>query len=206
MLNPKCKICRRAGAKLLLKGERCLSPKCPFIRRPYPPGSQRKKRKPLSEYGKQLRERQKLRSWYNLREGQFKRYVKKILESRGKVEDAREALIRTLEKRLDNAVFRLGFAVSRDQARQLVSHGHFLVNGRKVNIPSYEVKKGDRIVIPSFQKGVFQNLKTDLKKHQLPSWLKLDIDRFEGEIIGEPSSEEAAPPAEISSIFEYYSR
>jgi len=114
MAEAKCKICRRAGTKLFLRGEKCLSPKCPMVRRPYPPGQKGKRRPtPLSEYGKQLREIQKLKSWYNLRERQFKKYVKEVLAKRGKVEDLGEILIRLLEKRLDNVIFRLGFATSR---------------------------------------------------------------------------------------------
>ena len=209
MVEAKCKICRRAGTKLFLKGEKCLSPKCPMVRRPYPPGQKGKRRPtPLSEYGKQLREIQKLKSWYNLRERQFKKYVKEVLAKRGKVEDLGEILIRLLEKRLDNVIFRLGFATSRAQARQLVNHGHFLVNKRSVNIPSYQVRKGDVISIKpqKAKKANFQNLKNLLKKHNLPSWLKLDLEKLEGKVIGEPTLEEAAPPVEISSIFEYYSR
>ena len=209
MAEAKCKICRRAGTKLFLKGEKCLSPKCPMVRRPYPPGQKGKRRPtPLSEYGKQLREIQKLKSWYNLRERQFKKYVKEVLAKRGKVEDLGEILIRLLEKRLDNVIFRLGFATSRPQARQLVNHGHFLVNGRSVNIPSYQVRKGDVISIKpqKAKKANFQNLKNLLKKHTPPSWLKLDLEKLEGEVIGEPTLQEAAPPVEISSIFEYYSR
>jgi len=209
MVEAKCKICRRAGTKLFLKGEKCLSPKCPMVRRPYPPGQKGKRRPtPLSEYGKQLREIQKLKSWYNLRERQFKKYVKEVLAKRGKVEDLGEILIRLLEKRLDNVIFRLGFATSRAQARQLVNHGHFLVNKRSVNIPSYQVRKGDVISIKpqKVKRANFQNLKNLLKKHNLPSWLRLDLEKLEGKVIGEPTLEEAAPPVEISSIFEYYSR
>lgn len=205
----KCKICRRLGVKLFLKGEKCLSPKCPMIKRPYPPGQKGKRRTlPLSEFGKELREKQKLRNWYNLNERQFKRYVKEVLKKRGKVEDAATLLIRKLESRLDNVIFRLGFASSHPQAQQLISHGHFLVNGKPVNIPSYSLKKGDKISIhpQSKKKGIFQNLPSLLKKHQPPSWLQLDREKMEGKVIAFPSLEEVAPPAEISAIFEYYSR
>ena len=209
MLNSKCKICRRLGVKLFLKGEKCLSPKCPMIKRNYPPGQKGKRRPtPLSEYGKALREKQKLKNWYNLEERQFKNYVKKILEKRGKVEDPSSLLIKTLESRLDNVVFRLGFANSRALAKQLVSHGHFLVNGRSINIPSYLVKNGDVISIKpqKIKKAIFQNLKNLLKKYKTPSWLALDVEKLEGKVIGEPTLQEAAPPAEISAIFEFYSR
>jgi small subunit ribosomal protein S4 len=209
MLNSKCKICRRLGIKLFLKGEKCLSPKCPMIKRAYPPGQKKKRRPtPPSEYGKALREKQKLKNWYNLKERQFKNYVKKILGRRGRVEDASNLLIKTLESRLDNIVFRLGLATSRPQAQQLVSYGHFLVNGKPINTPSYLVKKGDTILIKEqkAKKAIFQNLKNLLKKHKPPGWLELDIDKLGGKVIGEPNPEEVAPPVEISAIFEYYSR
>jgi len=180
-----------------------------MVRRPYPPGEKGKRRKGgLSEYGRELREKQKLRYWYNLEESQFQKYVKEILEKRGRVEDAVSLLIKKLESRLDNVIFRLGFAVSRAQARQLVSHGHFLLNGKPVNIPSIEVKKGDKITPhPSFQKSsFFRNILITLKKHKPPSWLELDIKKLEGKVKGEPSVEEAAPPAEIPVIFEFYSK
>lgn len=213
-LDSKCKICRRSGVKLFLKGDRCLSQKCAMIKRVYPPGTKGKRRqKTLSEYGRELREKQKLRNWYNLGEGQFRRYVKEILNTHRKKnsrspEDAPTLLIKALESRLDNIIFRLGVAVSRAQARQLISHGHFSVNGRKVKSPGYILKKGDKIIISASgrEKSIFQNLPTLLKNKQLPSWLSFDIKTLEGEITGQPSLEEASPPAEISLIFEYYSR
>jgi len=209
MKDKKCKICRRLGVKLFLKGERCLSQKCPIITKPYPPGEKGKKRtRQRSEYGKELSEKQKLKNWYNLRERQFRKYVKEVLEKRGKVEDAGALLIKKLESRLDNVVFRMGFTPSRAQARQIVNHGHFLVNEKKVNIPSYQVKKRDKISLhaSSRNKAMFQDLPTILKKHQAPSWIKINIEKLEGEIVGEPNLEEAALPAEISTIFEFYSR
>ncbi|MDI6591378.1 MAG: 30S ribosomal protein S4 [Patescibacteria group bacterium] len=214
MQNSKCKICRRLGVKLFLKGEKCLSPKCPMVRKPYPPGQKGKRRPtPLSEYGKELREKQKLKNWYNLKEAQFRKYVKEVLEAirsskRGKVRDPAASLIKTLESRLDNVIFRLGIASSRAQARQLISHGHFLVNDKIVNIPSYLVKKGDKITPSphSLKKTFFQNLPSLLKKQKIPSWLELNIEKVEGKVKEEPNLEEAAPPAEILAIFEYYSR
>jgi len=211
----KCKICRRLGKKLFLKGEKCLSPKCPIVLKPYPPGGKGKRRlSGLSEYGRELREKQRLRHWYNLSESQFRNYVKEVLEEahhkRGssKTIDAAEILIERLERRLDNVVYRLGFASSRIQARQLVSHGHFLVNGKPVNIPSYQVRKGDKIEIRpnSKNKTVFKDIVSKLKKYQPPSWLKLDLKTLSGEVVGIPTLEEAAPPAEISAIFEFYSK
>jgi small subunit ribosomal protein S4 len=209
MIDSKCKICRRAGVKLFLKGEKCLSPKCSMVKKPYPPGQKRKRRGgSLSEYGKELREKQKLRNWYNLKERQFRKYIKEAMEARGKVEDASAVLIKLLESRLDNAVFRLGFSSSRALSRQLVSHRHFLVNDRSVNVPSYSVKKGDKIKLKpkSSKKNIFRNLSSILKKQKPPSWLELDSEKLEGKVIGEPNLEEAAPPAETSSIFEFYSR
>lgn len=209
MGNSKCKICRRLGAKLFLKGERCLSSKCPMVRKPYPPGEKRKRRtRALSEYGKELREKQKLKNWYNLTEKQFKKYIKEVFNKRGKVEDAGSLLVKKLESRLDNVVFRMGFAFSRTQARQVVTHGHFLINGKKIDVPAYQVKKGDIITLRpnSRKKVIFQNLSITLKKYKPPSWIEINIENLEGKIIGEPSLEEAAPPAEISVIFEFYSK
>lgn len=209
MNDSKCKICRRLGVKLFLRGERCLSPKCPIVRKPYPPGQKGKRRpRPLSEYGKELKEKQKLKNWYNLKERQFKNYAKAALGKRGKVEDAAALLIKTLERRLDNVVFRLGFASSRAAARQMVSHCHILVNEKPINIPSYLVKKGDKIQIKasSAKKGISRSLPLILKKHTPPSWLSLEAEKLEGKVKNLPTIEEAAPPAEISSIFEFYSK
>ena len=209
MQNEKCKICRRLGVKLFLKGERCLLPKCPMVKRPYSPGQKGKRRKgPPSEFGKESREKQKLKILYNLDEKQFKNYVKKVLERKGKVGDLSAFLIKILESRLDNVVFRLGLAKSRAQAKQLVSHNFFLVNEKPVNLPSYQLKKGDVITIkpPKTKKAIFQNLKNLLKKYKTPSWFELDVEKLEGKIVGEPKLEEVAPPVEIPAIFEYYSR
>jgi small subunit ribosomal protein S4 len=180
-----------------------------MVKKPYPPGMKGKRRKAsLSEYGKELREKQKLKNWYNLRERQFEKYVKEILRKRSRVEDAGSILIKKLEMRLDNVVFRLGFASSRVQARQLIQHGHFLVNKKIVRIPSYEVKKGDTISIKpiSAKKTAFKNLSTLFKKYEPPSWISLNKENLEGKIVDLPKLEEVVPPAEISSIFEYYSR
>ena len=195
--------------KLFLKGERCSSPKCPVIRRSYPPGQKSKRRRAsLSEFGKELREKQKLKNWYNLGERQFGNYVKEILKRRSKVKDAALSLIQKLETRLDNTIFRLGFASSHDQARQLVVHGHFMVNNRSVTIPSVQLKKGDKISLypSSKSKKIFENLSSTLKKYKAAGWLKLDAEKLEGEVAGLPTLEDASPIAEISSIFEYYSR
>ena len=209
MKNAKCKICRRAGVKLFLKGDKCLSPKCLMIKKAYPPGlRKRKSRRVFSEYAKELKEKQKLKNWYGLKERQFQKYVKEILAKREKVEDTGTLLIRTLESRLDNVVFQLGFASSRLQARQLISHHHFLVNDKVVNISSFLVKKGDRIKIRpiSAKKPVFQNLIKTLKKAKPLTWLELNIEKLEGKVLDNPTLEVVNPPVEISSIFEYYSK
>lgn len=207
--NSKCKICRRLGTKLFLRGERCLSQKCSMVRKPYPPGPKsQKRRKAFSEYGKELREKQKLKNWYNLEERQFSRYVRNILKKRGKAADIGAALVEVLESRLDNVVFRLGFAASRKTARQIVSHGHFTVNDKPVDVPSYSVKKGDKISLKpsSLKKAFFQKLSSSLKKYNPPSWLKLDSKNLEGKVVNSPNLDEAAPPVELSSIFEFYSK
>ncbi len=209
MSKDVCTICRRLRQKLFLKGEKCISPKCPVVKRPYPPGVKGKRAKgKFSEYEKELFEKQKMRSFYGISEKQFKNYVKEILKKRGKIEDTALELVKKLEKRLDNVVFRLGFATSRAQARQLVNHGHFLVNGKPVDIPSYQVRKGDVISVREYKKGkpFYKKTSLILKKIQPPSWLKLDKEKFSGEVIGEPSLEEAGVPAEIPSIFEFYAR
>lgn len=209
MLNVKCKICRRLNTKLFLKGEKCLSPKCSMIKKSYPPGEKRKRKtRSLSEYGKELREKQKLKNWYNLKERQFEKYVRSILKKKGGAKDPSSQLIKLLESRLDNVVFRLGFGFSRQATRQMVSHNHFLVNDKLVNIPGYLVKKGDKISVneKSTKKNIFQNIAISIKKHIVPAWLKLDVKKLEGKVVGVPYLEEAAPPVEISAIFEYYSR
>lgn len=210
MQNSTCKICRRQGVKLFLKGDRCLSPKCALTRKPYAPGLKKKRRAPqLSDYGKELREKQKLKNWYNLRENQFGNYVRDILKKRGKVEDAANLLIQKLETRLDSVIFRLGFGGnSRMQARQIVSHNHILVNGRLVNTPAFHVKKGDKISIRvgSRTKKIFADLAQKIKKYPVPAWLKLDVEKLEAQVMDKPTIEGALPPVEISTIFEHYSR
>lgn len=210
MKENQCKICRRLGTKLFLKGERCFSPKCSMVRRPYPPGKKRKRRSNMSEYNKELREKQKLRRWYNLDEKQFKNYVKEVLKKRtsGSAESAPTILIQKLESRLDSIVFRMGFAPSRAKARQLVGHGHFKVNGKNVDVPSYLVKIGDKVSLreSSKNKEAFKNLQATLKKEQLPSWVLVDSDKMEGTVKGLPSLEDVSPPVEIPMIFEFYSR
>ncbi|MEK9153795.1 MAG: 30S ribosomal protein S4 [Patescibacteria group bacterium] len=194
---------------MFLKGDKCLSPKCPMVRRPYPPGA-KKKRGPgkLSEYGKELAEKQKLKKYYGLSEIQFRRYVKDVLQGRGGEIDAALVLIAALESRLDNIIFRLGLARSRREARILVGHRHFLVNNKIVNIPSFVVKKQDKITIKDNKKdkGNFKDLSHSLKNYQAPSWLNLNKDELSGVVAGEPALTDMEATVDISAIFEFYSR
>ena len=212
MINDKCKICRRAGEKLFLKGERCFSAKCAMIVKPYAPGIHgrggkvggRGGRRP-SEFGLQLREKQKLRNMYELREKQFRSYVEKAIDSKTQ---SGKKLLELLEGRVDNAVFRLGFAVSRSVARQMVSHGHIWVNGRRSTASSRLLKKGDVVKVrpESLTKGMFVNLETLLKKHDAPAWLELDKDKKEGKVVSIPIVDESTTGINIGSIIEFYSR
>ena len=206
IINSKCKKCRRAGQKLFLKGERCYSQKCAMIRRPYAPGVHGKSfRRRMSEYGQQLAEKQKVRYVYGISEHQFKRYFKEIVGQKG---DKEYLFVKKLENRLDNVVFRFGWAQSRRLARQIVNHGHILVNKRKVDIPSYQVKKGDIIKIKEKSKklALFQDIEAFLKKYEVPEWLSLDKQKIEGEIKDQPKIDNLRGVGEISMIIEYYSR
>ncbi len=207
--NIKCKICRRAGAKLLLKGARCYGQKCAMVRRPTAPGKKGKRRtRQLSEYGRELREKQRMKAWYELREQQFKNYVKAVLAKKTGADDLPLSLISALESRLDNVVFRLGLAPSRLAARQLVSHKNFLVNGKPVNAPSYQVKKNDTIAVAprKTKKTYFVQLQAALKNQKTPAWLALDAAKMEGRRVGDVTLEDAAAPAEIGSVFEFYAK
>jgi small subunit ribosomal protein S4 len=207
-LDAKCKQCRRLGEKLFLKGERCYSPKCAMVKRNYPPGfhGQKGKRR-QSDYGMQLAEKQKAKKQYNLLEKQFKLT---FLKAKRKSGDASENLLKSLELRLDNAVYRLGFASSRIQARQLVSHGHLQVNGRKVDIPSFEVKEGDIIKIRERSKKYkfFKELSEKLsrQKDNVPSWLNLDIAEMAGKVLHEPKTGDIKANVNAQIIVEYYSK
>ncbi|MFA5248990.1 MAG: 30S ribosomal protein S4 [Candidatus Paceibacterota bacterium] len=207
MQELKCKICRRLGLKLFLKGERCYTPKCAAVKRPYAPGLKSKRKgRTLSEFGKQLHELQKVKNWYKLSGNQFGNYVEDTLEHRKPGQDVTNVLIQKLEKRMDNVAFKAGFAASKSQARQLVNHGHFLVNGKSVDIPSYSMKIGDKLSVAKATDGAFKNLAVNLKKYNAPSWLELDKDKMEVAIKKEPTLEDAQLPAEITTVFEYYSR
>lgn len=173
-----------------------------------PSQEKRKRKKAASEYKKSLQEKQTLKRLYGMSEKQFKRYVNETLDQMQKVENVSDELIKRLEIRLDNVVFRLGFAKTRSQARQLVSHAYFLVNGKPVNIPSYQVKKGDVVSIKESKKKklIFNDLLATLKQMQVPTWLALNKEKFEGEVKQSPTLAEVNPPVEMSLIFEFYSR
>jgi small subunit ribosomal protein S4 len=201
--GPVCKLCRREGMKLFLKGERCLTEKCSVERRSYPPGEHGRGRIKQSEYLLQLREKQKARRYYGLLEKQFRLYYDRATRGSGVTG---ENLLRMLETRLDNVVYRLGFAASRAQARQLVRHGHFLVNGRRVNIPSFQVKPND---IVSLRNGsaAEQTVRdaTDLTASVAP-WLQADHDGLTGKVLKYPERGEIDTPVQESLIVELYSK
>lgn len=208
-LGPVCKLCRRAGEKLYLKGERCYSEKCALEDRSYPPGQHGKeqafRRRKLSDYGMQLQEKQKARRIYGIQERQFRRYFREA-ERRSGLTGVN--LLVLLETRLDNVVYRLGLATSRAQARQLVSHGHFMVNGRKTNIPAYGLKAGDVVSVrpESRQTTYFKNLREQLGQRAVPAWLSLDADKLEGRILAMPARQEIDVPVQEQLIVEFYSR
>ena len=205
-LDPKCKQCRREGEKLFLKGDRCNSPKCAMVKKNYPPGIHGAKgRGRQSDYSLQLREKQKAKKIYNLLEKQFKITFDKASQQKG---DAGENLLKMLETRLDNVIYRLAFAFSRSQARHLVNHGHFTVNDKKVNIPSYQVKSGDVIKIrPSSQKNkAFNSLSEKLKKAEAPGWLNLNPKELTGKVLHQPSKNDVEMKINTPMIVEFYSR
>lgn len=201
--GPVCKLCRREGTKLYLKGEKCFTDKCPVARRPYPPGQHGQMRRKLSEYGLQLREKQKARRVYGVLEGQFRRYFQKADKKKGVTG---ELLLQYLERRLDNVVYRMGLASSRAEARQLVRHNHFEVNGRRVNIPSYLTKPGDVVAVraASRNKPRFQQMAPGSR--MIPAWLEVNPDELRGKIVRLPNREEIDAPVQEHLIVELYSR
>lgn len=200
-----CRICRREGEKLYLKGERCYTDKCAIERRPYPPGEHGQGRNKLSEYGLQLREKQKIRRIYGIMEKQFRRYFRAAEKMAGVTG---ENFLQLLERRLDNVVFRLGFATSRNEARQFVLHGHILVNGRKVNIPSYQVDEGDIISVKdsSRKSKRFKEIFEFNSEVTPPKWLSVDFDKAEGKVLSLPDREDIDYSVKEHLIVEYYSR
>ena len=203
-----CKLCRREGEKLFLKGERCMSPKCGFERRPYAPGLHGRSaqyRRKQSDYSKQLRAKQKARRVYGIMERQFRRYFRDAEQRRGLTG---ANLLIMLESRLDNVVYRMGLAASRPQARQLVRHGHFEVNGRKVNIPSFLVQQGDIVAVrPNSQRNTFfKDLAQDLPHRSIPEWLSRDDEALTGRVMALPERKDIDVSIDEHLIVEYYSR
>jgi small subunit ribosomal protein S4 len=204
-LGPVCKLCRREGEKLFLKGQRCNSPKCSFERRGYPPGQHGQKLPKVKDYGRQLREKQKAKRIYGLLEKQFKNYYVEAAHQTGVSGDN---LMVRLERRLDNVAYRLGFANSRAQARQLVRHNHFLVNGKRVNIPSYLVKVGDVIQTQekSRELAIVQEALERSQHRGAPDWLELNTDKQEGVVRALPNGEQVAANVQTQLIVELYSK
>jgi len=200
-----CRLCRRSGDKLMLKGNRCFTPKCALDRRGKPPGQQPARRRRLSDRGVQLREKQKARYAYGILERQFRRFFGAAERQAG---ITGENLLVLLERRLDNVVYRLGFADSRSQARQLVQHGHILVNGQKIDIPSYLVKEGDTISWKeaSTKTGYYEQMVQGIEGKVIPSWLSLDREKSVGQVISLPTPDDIEAKFEWQSIVEYYSR
>ena len=200
-----CKMCRREGEKLFLKGDRCLSDKCSFNRRSYGPGQHGQARKKLSEYGLQLREKQKLRRIYGILEAQFARYFELAERKKG---ITGENLLQLLETRLDNVVYRVRLAGSRREARQLVRHGFFRVNGRKVNIPSYQVKPGDVITLRenATNSALIKGILEANNGQNIPEWLELDTNSWTARVNSIPSREQIDVPVQEHLIVELYSR
>ncbi|MCC6312523.1 MAG: 30S ribosomal protein S4 [Thermomicrobiales bacterium] len=209
--GPVCRLCRREGMKLYLKGSRCDGPKCPIVKRApaknFPPGQhgQRRTRRP-SEFGLQLREKQKVRRFYGVMEKQFRKSFAEA-ERRGGVTG--DNLLQILESRLDNVVYRMGFADSRKQARQLVRHGHFMVNGRKTNIPSYQIKAADEISVrpESRRREYFDGFTEVLQSRRAPDWLSIDASQLAGKVLNLPTRDQIEVPTfNEALIVEHYSR
>jgi small subunit ribosomal protein S4 len=200
-----CKLCRREGTKLFLKGDRCYSVKCAVEKRNYPPGEHGQRRSKPTEYAQQLREKQKMKRIYGVKEAQFRTYFQKAERQLGVTG---ENLVRLLEQRLDNVVHRLGFAASRAQARVLIGQGHFRVNGRRVTIPSLLVKAGDRVEVaqPSRESAAIAAALEGAKKRRVPSWLELDGANFAGVVRTLPSKDELAIPVQEQLVVALYSK
>lgn len=204
-IDAKCRLCRREGSKLYLKGDRCYTDKCAVTRRAYAPGQHGQGRKKMSEYGIQLREKQKVRRIYGILEKQFRSYFVEAERQKGVTG---ENLLRLLELRLDNVVYRMGFGESRAEARQLVRHGHFTVNGRKVNIPSYQVKLNDLVAVKPASKSTekFKVLAENSASRTAPQWLSINSEMMEARVIALPVREDIDLPIEEHLIVELYSR
>ena len=204
--DPVCRLCRREGTKLFLKGHRCYSPKCPIEKRKSPPGQHGDKRpRRTSDYRPYLREKQKVRRIYGVMEGQFGHYFRIASKSKGVTG---EALLTLLERRLDNVVFRLGLATSRPEGRQIVRHGHIVVNGRRVDIPSFLVRAGDIVGVAekSRARPVFKERAEDAEARSVPDWLSRDLTTMSGTVVRVPGRDSTDPTIQERLIVEYYSR
>ena len=198
-----CRLCRREGMKLFLKGDRCYTGKCAFDRRSYAPGQHGANKKKISGYGVQLREKQKAKRIYGVLESQFRSYYEKAENMKG---ITGENLLKLLEMRLDNVVFKLGYGASRNEARQLVTHGHFLVNGKKVDIASYKVSVNDVISVSEKSIGS-EKFKTFAENPKaLPKWLEANVENYEGKVVAEPTREDIDVPVNETLIVELYSK
>jgi small subunit ribosomal protein S4 len=200
-----CRLCRREGAKLFLKGTRCYTKKCAFERRPTPPGQHGVRRRKMGDFGIQLREKQKVRRVYGILERQFRNY---FVDAEDRDGITGENLLRSLETRLDNVVFRLGFGISRAQARQLVAHGHFAVNGVPTNVPSFRLKPGDKIEVRESRRAreAFKIVRETLKSHTAPEWLSLDAANLSGTVASMPRRDQMPLDLSEQLVVEYYSR
>ena len=203
--DPVCRICRREGAKLFLKGTRCYSKKCSFERRPAPPGQHGVRRRKVGEYGMQLREKQKIRRIYSVLERQFQGYFEQASSTPGVTG---ENLLRMLELRLDNVVYRMGFAASRAEARQMVGHAHFSVNGRVVTVPSLQVKPGDKVEVRDTHRTrePFKEASDLIKSRQIPEWLSVDAAKLAGSVLTAPRRDQMPLDLNEQLVVEYYSR
>ncbi len=201
--GPSCRLCRREGQKLFLKGERCYSTKCALEKRAYAPGQHGQNRKKASNYGLQLREKQKAKRFYGLQETQFRNYFEKAARKSGMTG---ANLLIMLETRLDNTVFRMGFASSRKEARQLVTHSHFTVNGKKVDIPSYQVSAGDVIAVKAKSQSSPKFKEIKEMTISTPEWVSIDVDKLEGKVLSMPTREMIDTPVAEHLIVELYSK
>jgi small subunit ribosomal protein S4 len=203
--GPVCRICRRHGLKLFLKGERCFGPKCAVERRPFPPGEHGQRRRKMSEYGTQLREKQKARAMYGVLERQFRKHFQQAARRPGVTG---QNLLQILETRLDNVVYRLGFADSRKQARQLVRHGHFALNGRRTDIPSAAVRAGDTVDVyrTSRESEYFQMVRDTMTRKNVPRWLQVDPQALGGRVLTLPGREDIESNINEARGVDYYSR
>ena len=205
-LNEKCKLCRRESQKLYLKGERCFTTKCAIVKRNYIPGVHGPGyRAKLTDYGKQLRAKQAAKRLYDLSEKQFSNYIAKAMKRK---DNTAELIVNFLESRLDNVIYRLGFVTSRPAAKQFVGHGYVFVNGKKVDIPSYQTRPGDIITVnpTKINKRILHNVKERIKSKEAPAWMHVDKQKLEAKITSKPQLDEGEKLFNVKSVVEFYSR